>query len=176
MALEVEDGTGKTNAESYVSVAEIDAYFANRNLDWNTLPASPDPTADKEAWLRRATDYIDARYGDLFKGERAYNVQALFWPRAYVYIDGVLQADDDLPVQLKRAVFEAAKVLAGGEDIDAPLERGNRVRTKTETVGPISQRVAYFGDAPSTNTYPAVDRYISVLLSSSGVVKSVVRG
>lgn len=176
MALEVEDGTGKDDAESYVSVAEVDAYFLARGVSWNELPASPDPTASKEAFLRRATDYIDAKYGDLFKGVRTNDTQALYWPRSYVYLDGVLLEDTTLPTALKRATFEAAKVIGLGEDIDVTLERGNRIRTKTETVGPISQRVAYSNDAPSGNVYPAIDRYIQALLSSSGIMSSVVRG
>lgn len=38
MALEVEDGSGKANADSYISVADADAYFAARGITlWATM-------------------------------------------------------------------------------------------------------------------------------------------
>ena len=53
MTLVIEDGTGKSNAESYISVADADTYHSNRgNTDWAALT-----TAEKERLLRIATDY-----------------------------------------------------------------------------------------------------------------------
>ena len=177
MALVVEDGTGKSDAESYVSIGEGDSYFSLRGVtDWDGLPASPAPTAAQEAILRKATEYIDQTYAELFKGTRNNDTQALAWPRYNAVVDGVYLANDALPVALKRATCEIAKIIASGEDVTPILERGNRIRTKTETVGPISQRIAYADDAPVTNIYTAVHRYIKPLLDSSSSVRSVVRG
>ena len=139
MALVVEDGTAKSDAESYVSISEVDSYFSLRGVaDWDGLPASPSPTAAQEAILRKATEYIDQCYADLFKGSRVSDTQALAWPRDCVEVDGVYLASNALPVALKRATCEAAKLIASGEDVAPVLERGNRIKTKTETVGPIS--------------------------------------
>lgn len=177
MALVVEDGTGKSDAESYVSISEVESYFSLRGVtDWDGLPASPSPTAAQEAILRKATEYIDQTYADLFKGSRVKDEQALAWPRAYVEVDGVYLSSTALPVALKRATCEVAKLIASGEDVTPTLERGNRIRTKTETVGPISQRIAYADDAPVTNVYTSVHRYMKQLLDSSSSIRSVVRG
>lgn len=177
MALVVEDGTGKSDAESYVSISEVDSYFSLRGVaDWDGLPASPSPTAAQEAILRKATEYIDSTYAELFKGSRVVSDQALAWPRYGAEVDGVTLASDALPVALKRATCEVAKLIAGGEDVTPVLERGNRIKTKTETVGPISQRIAYADDAPVVNIYTAVHRYMKPLLDSSASVRSVVRG
>ena len=52
MSLVVEDGTGKADAESYISVADADTYHSNRgNTDWAALT-----TTEKEQLLRGATD------------------------------------------------------------------------------------------------------------------------
>lgn len=177
MALVVEDGTAKSDAESYVSVADCQSYFELRGTDnWSGLAASPDPTAAKEEFLRLATEYIDQCYAELFKGYRVSADQALAWPRECVDVDGVTLASDALPVALVRATCEAAKLIAGGEDMAPTLERGNRIKTKTETVGPISQRIAYADDAPVTNVYTSVHRYMKQLLDSSAAVRNVVRG
>lgn len=54
MALIVEDGTGLADAESYLSVADADTYHADRNNEaWQDYS-----TAEKEAALRKATQYI----------------------------------------------------------------------------------------------------------------------
>ena len=66
MSLIVEDGTGKSNAESYISVADADTYHSNRdNTDWAALT-----TAEKERLLRIATDYMVAVYRLRWDGYR----------------------------------------------------------------------------------------------------------
>jgi len=61
--------------ESYVSIADADQYHtAFGHADW----AQAD-TAEKEAALRRATQYLDARY--TFKGDPDQPQQPLAWPR-----------------------------------------------------------------------------------------------
>lgn len=75
MALIVEDGTGMANAESLLSVADADAYHtAMGNAAWGAAT-----TAQKEAALRRATQYLDARYQ--WQGDPLTATQALSWPR-----------------------------------------------------------------------------------------------
>jgi hypothetical protein len=74
MSLTVEDGTGLADADSYVSVAQADAYHsAMGNSGWSG------ETVALEAALRRATQYIDARY--TFRGVRLNPAQALAFPR-----------------------------------------------------------------------------------------------
>jgi hypothetical protein len=103
MAFTVEDGTGLANASSYVSVEEADEYFGDRqNFDWEA--------GDKESALIRATFYIDGKYSGLWSGTRTNGRdQALSWPR-YGALDseGNEIPEDEIPVELKYAVMEAA--------------------------------------------------------------------
>lgn len=153
MALEVEDGTGKDDAESYVSTADCDAYHTAMGNDWTGTDAV------KEAALRKATQYIDARY--TFRGEPVSEDQALSWP---------LQ-DIDWPVKaLTQATCELAlKALSG--DLYADVEAGE---VQSETVGPISvtySRVSNGGQ----KRYALVDDLLAPYLRGSRYQAHIVR-
>ena len=70
MALVVEDGTGIVGAESYQSVANADIYIQNRTNDSSWASASLE---DKERALRIATEYLDTRFGPVWKGFKSNN-------------------------------------------------------------------------------------------------------
>lgn len=128
MALEVEDGTGKSNADSYVSAADATTYHAAYgNAAWAALT-----DASKEVALRKATRYIDTHYK--FRGTKKLSTQALEWPR-YDY------ATDDIdetwpPLRLKNACCELA-FLSLTNDLYAV--QSDRAITE-QTVGPITQK------------------------------------
>ncbi|UNK39375.1 hypothetical protein MNR02_06620 [Shinella sp. H4-D48] len=105
MALIVEDGTGLANAESYASVAEFKAYAGKVGYDYTT-PAYSDTQVEQA--LRRATTWIDARYGPLFQGRWATTTQRLEWPRSGVVYRCNGIASDEIPEKLKDALCEAA--------------------------------------------------------------------
>src|SRR5688572_6043385 len=96
MPLVVEDGTGLANADSYVSLAQADAYHITLgNTGWagtNEL---------KEQALRRATRYIDFFYYDRWSGVRLNGRdQALQWPRIdAVDIDNEEILEDEVPIE-----------------------------------------------------------------------------
>ena len=71
MPLIVEDGSGLANADSYVSVADCQAYAADHGLAFAGEAAAL-------AALRNATLYLDGEY--TYCGERATDIQALEWP------------------------------------------------------------------------------------------------
>src|SRR5687768_9190680 len=105
MALIVEDGTGLSTAESYISVANADSYHSVRgNTTWTGVDSL------KEAALRRATTYIDGRYGARFTGTRRLaRDQALMWPRSDATdVEGWTIENDEVPVEIERATAEAA--------------------------------------------------------------------
>jgi hypothetical protein len=83
MALTIEDGTGVTGADSYVSISDIRTYALNRNL---TLPAGD---AEIEALARGAVDYLEGRRLE-YKGIKSTSTQALQWPRTDLDADGVI--------------------------------------------------------------------------------------
>ncbi len=107
MALVVEDGTGRADAESYVSVADAETYATARGLTFAT-----GSTAAKEQALRRATTWLDARYRSRFVGIRKNRrLQALEWPRTGSFdamepINAI--GTSEIPTEVVKATVEAA--------------------------------------------------------------------
>ena len=66
MAMIVETGAGVANANSYTTVAFIQAYFDDRggNAAWDALASD----TEREHILIKATDYIEKRFGQDTRG------------------------------------------------------------------------------------------------------------
>ena len=166
MALIVEDGTGRADAESYCSVAEAAAYFTKRGRadDW-------DGVLDKEAALRSATDYLEQVYRGRWLGVRTTTAQALDWPRSGVpWLDSPLgsRPDDEVPRELKNACAELA-IRAGS----SPLMEDQGRETASESVGPIS--VTYREGSQRQQSYPAATTWLSSLVRSGGFTMTLSR-
>jgi hypothetical protein len=112
MALEVEDGTGKADANSYVSVAEYRAYAQARGV---SLPVAD---AQVEVQLIQAMDYVES-FRAKYQGRKTWprpgmdvshpDAQALQWPRTGVTIDcGYNLPDNVIPQELKQVQMQAA--------------------------------------------------------------------
>lgn len=148
--LTVEDGSGLTDSEAYISVADADLYFSARgNNAWAAL-AEP----AKEAALRLSTDYMAAVYGPKWCGERLTETQALDWPRR---VEGV-------PVAVARANAELAL-----RSLSGPLLADQGPAVKSETVGPLS--VTYADGARQSVRYAAVDAMLAPLLRPAGMIE-----
>ena len=106
MALVVEDGSGLTNADSYLSLADADTYWAAHGTPAAWTGATTD---EKEAGLRLGTQFLDIRFLLRWKGTRWKWDQALDWPRhSVIDEDGFSLQVSPLPRQLKDATPEAA--------------------------------------------------------------------
>lgn len=166
MSFIAEDGTGLTDANSFISVEYADAYFSDRgNAVWEDLDEG-----QKETALVAATDYIIMRFGLKLSGRITYTVQALPFPRSYSYSDEI----GSVPVALKKATAEYALRAS-----QAPLapdltydDTGRLYTKKREEVGPIVEETTYAsitGSAPVLyKPYPVPDGYMYGLLSSAG--------
>jgi len=101
---------GGASANSYVTLADADAYF-------ETTPDSgtwTDKTNDqKNRALISATRWIDALS---FYGARCGTTQALKWPREDYTVDGIDLACTLIPVGIKVATYELARALANDTD------------------------------------------------------------
>ncbi len=130
MSLTVEDGTGVTNAVSYVALLKADAHFlALENAEWASAPEGL-----REAALIRASAYVDFFN---YPGSVAKSDQGLKWPRSDACDrEGRLLAG--LPHALTTAVLELAPGF-----LNAPQDDPGRVITK-EKVGQIE--VVYYSD------------------------------
>lgn len=105
MALIVETGAGLANSNSYVTLAEYDAYAAARGYSIGGTDSH------KEVELTKAMDYLES-YRDKFKGVKLRQDQSLQWPRVGVILDGFSIGSNVIPTELKRAQMELAHLSA----------------------------------------------------------------
>lgn len=183
MAFTVEDGTGQSTANAYITVQDFKDHHTDRGVE----AASDGTYSDVEiaAHIVKATDYIDKRFGRRFKGRRYTSNQALEWPRSDAWDE-----DDNLlplmPLQLTKACAEYALLaLTLGTDL-APQPDGTAgtVEEKSEKVGPIEESTKY-AKRPMVTTgnvlteslpqYPQADLWIEALIVSQSV-KEIERG
>lgn len=149
----VEDGTGKADAEAYVSVADCTTYAAAHGLTFT----GDEPA--KEARIRRATQYLDAQY--TFKGEPQTDTQALAWPRTV--------APGVVPREIVSACCELA-CKAG--DLWADVDAAPVIE---KTIGPITKKYAAPGNG-GQKRFAAVDSMVKRWTSGgNGMMVRVVR-
>lgn len=169
----VENGTMPEGANTYVSLEDVDAYLVPRGL-WETTPddAGDSVIAKKEAALIRAFDALNTLnwVGDVPDWQRV-----TAWPRQNVPMPGVMPKPGEEPTFLPadmvpRAVVQAQMELAGliygGLNPLAPVERGGKIVSMSESskegdvdvIGGDSKSysVTYAESAPVETYFPAV--------------------
>jgi len=165
MALIVEDGTGKVDAESYISVTDADTYHSNLgNTNWTGT------TAVKEAALRKTTQYIQQTYFSQWAGYRNTSTQALDWPRIYVEIKGLRYTEYVLNTVVPQEIVDACASLALralSDDLMSDEERA----VVSETVDIIS--VTYSEYSGQQKKYPEIDKMLSRYMLAVGGVPMV---
>ncbi|MBP7548670.1 MAG: hypothetical protein KA761_00170 [Gemmatimonadaceae bacterium] len=164
MALVVEDGTGKTDAEAYGSLAEFKAHVLAFHGD--VLRDKGDDECERA--LRRATLFLDIQFE--YGGSRSTAAQALEFPRTGLSDDGGY-AVSGVPTRLKKATFELAK-RAIAEDLMPDIERANRV--KSESVAGIS--VTYADDAPESKLYRVAEKLVRPFVEAAPAAAAVSPG
>lgn len=117
----VEDGTGKTDANSYATIGYADAYHKSfGRSEWAELDEEV-----KKSRLVIATRYIDGTYP--WKGTRKYRDQRLAFPRVEVYDhDGF--AVEGIPESLVMAVCEAAFLAMSGNSLFLTRDANGQVK------------------------------------------------
>lgn len=170
MAFTVEDGTGKADANSYITIAFADSYFLDR-----AVAAWTGADSVKQAALIKATDFIDARWGKKFLGVKQFpTVQALQFPRTGKDNDGNAM-DDLVPVAVQKACAEYALRALSGELAPDPTvdASGRQVLSSRRKVGPIETETSYStASVTGIRPYPAADMLLrSVVRVSTGVIR-----
>lgn len=171
MAFTVEDGTGLENSNAYVSVAYFKGHHDDRGRDYS---ASTDDQIEDA--IVKATDYVDARFGKMFKGYRQSKGQALEWPRLDAFDnDGfLLDGVDNVPRKLQMAVSEYAFIvlnLVPNEFLPNParafayidestgevvVSTGGQVVRNRDKVGPIESEQWYADETKGNSGNSAV--------------------
>lgn len=105
MAIIIDATAAGASANSYVTLAEANAYFASRlgSSLWND---QDDET--KKAALVTAANHLEAQ---VYRGARATDTQRLAWPRSGVYRTGYLLPLATNPELIKQAQMEEALAL-----------------------------------------------------------------
>ena len=164
MALIVEDGSGMTNSNTYVGVAEVRAYAIARGID---LPAAD---ASVESMMINAMDYLEAQRAQ-YQGTKTHpGVQALQWPRTGVVLDCSYRLPDSvIPTELKNAEMQLVLEVFAGLPL-MPSSDGRVV--KKQKVDVIEREFMTAQDlgtagAPSPS-FPAVDALLAPLFTACG--------
>lgn len=137
MALIVEDGTGRADAQSFVDVVDIAAWASARGLSFSgTAP-------QQEQSAVRAFDYI--RNGQRFRrwrGALLNGSQRGPYPRTGVTLeDGTALVDAVIPWQIKDAQCALAVLDRGGTSLQTIIKNGGAM-VSSKSVGPLSTSYA----------------------------------
>lgn len=166
MTIEVEDGTGKAAAVSYLSAADADAYHSARgNAAWTGS------STVKEQALIKATSYIEIKYGLVWDGYRKTSSQALSWPRSFVYYPDLriteFYPDNAIPNEVKNAcALLALKALTND------LIKDEEQRVISESVsGAVSTTYSEFSGQQTQ--YPEVFLLLSRFMKGQGGLRMV---
>lgn len=123
MALIIEDGTGKEDAESYASAADLVSYAANYGV------SIPDTVPAQEALLRRSALQMQVMG---WKGRKTHSTQALAFPRYGAEVDGEFKPSNLIPRQIQYGQMALAAEIHA-DDIDPPAQRqGAVIRERVE--------------------------------------------
>lgn len=156
MAIVVEDGTGKADAEAYVSVAEFKDYCDKWGLDYT---GQTDPQI--EVLLRKATNYMVTLFRASWQGCRVAQGQALDWPRYDVELEGYAFASNAIPAEVTAACCELAHIANTTPLLPTVSKRG----LKSVKIGPLA--VSYDGDGNSAPAFVQAVRRLAPLLTAA---------
>lgn len=154
MAIIVEDGTVVATANSYITIDEFQAWADARGISYGT-----DFTISQQ--LFRATDYFESL---AFKGVKHTETQPMQWPRDDVYIDGYAVDSDEIPKEVKTAIYELIKLEIDGDSKLTPSER----EVTSEQIDSI--KITYKDNAGMKRSTPALDRALRKLVQPSTMV------
>ena len=169
----IEDGTMPEGANTYASLELADAYLVPRGL-WEATPEDTGGSviAKKEAAIIRAFDALNTLnwVGDVPDWQRV-----TAWPRENVPMPGVepkpgeepaFLPADTVPRAVVQAQMELAGLIYGGLNPLAPVERGGKIVSMSESskegdvdvIGGDSKSysVTYAESAPVETYFPAV--------------------
>jgi hypothetical protein len=133
---EVEDGTCKADATSYVSVAELVQYWENRGVDYSFTAG-----ATVQAKLNIATQYVDNLH--VYEGQKSTTAQALQFPRSWLVDRNGIDQSSVVPTAVKYAVCEAAAYELEGNSLEAAT-----LMIEARRMGPVSVTYGSRGQLP----------------------------
>lgn len=174
MTLIVEDGTGLSTAEAYVSVANATARLTALGI---TAPSAWATESEAEVDLRFGALWLDNEFASRWLGTKKTGTQALAWPRVSAYdSDGYLIDGDSIPIGLALANALAAvenRNLATTGGLLATSEVAGTIHERTIKLGPLTSTKVYnSGGSQSTRySFPRVTAALSGIVYPVGSVR-----
>lgn len=141
MTLVVEDGTGRSDADSYVSLESARALAAKYGL------SLPEQDAAAETALRNGAVYIGLQEPAMC-GRRVSATQALSFPRTGIRLHGFPVASNIIPAQVVQAQIIAAAEYAKGTDVRGSTD--GRAVASERVEGAVA--VSYFNNGNNGST------------------------
>lgn len=164
MALVIEDGTGKPDANSYGSVAGARSYAGDRGV---TLSVDD---AVVSGQLVNATDYLESF---AYVGKPKTVTQALSWPRSsVVYFDGSAFPDTSIPVKLVNAQYQAVIDQTSGIELEPSIDISSGFVTEDK----VDVLLTKFSENVGTSRQPFLPKVYALLvglLASTPIIKVV---
>tara|TARA_R110002167_G_scaffold229073_1_gene434465 strand:+ start:109 stop:627 length:519 start_codon:yes stop_codon:yes gene_type:complete len=168
MALVVENGSGLTTSDAFVSVADCTAYFTNRQGSTAWAASTNDP---QEAAIRNATAYLGRRYATLWRGRRVNSDQSLAWPRAFITdADGFAVDSTTIPQEVIDACCEGA-VMALSEDLLPDIANSGIIAEESVSVGSVRTTTKYEGGKSQIKRYRKIETLLRGLLKVAGTIE-----
>lgn len=161
----VEDGTGKTNSNSYVSIDNARSYCTVRGI---TLSDNDDDVAQL---LILAADYISVN-SVCFPGSRTVANQGMDWPRCEIRNNkvkpvetntGLIIGPNEIPQQLVSAQLSLIAYQSNGVTLNASFSPTDYVIQ--ETIGPITTKYSDPATVGTKQILPVYDALLNQLLS-----------
>ena len=160
MTIIKEDGSIVSGANSYITVAEYEAWIDARDL----THAGHGNVAKVEGHILRAMDWLETQS---FVGLKRTKAQSLQWPRDGVMIDGFAVDSTEIPQDLINALYEATYADEREYGEMAVIDR----QTKREKVGDLE--VEYMDNANSLAHSPGIYFWLRKITVSQNMVVRV---
>jgi len=171
----VEDGSGKSDATSYISVADADQIIENFGLSW----VSGVTEDQKKIALNNAARYIDQKYYGGWKGFKGSGTQALQWPRFDVTDDdGWTLATTDIPALLKQAVVQMAVYFNNEGSVFPDADNPGKLKMERIKIDVLEFEEEYLAGTSGSEIAATIDALLSPYLEgkASGMNVEVSRG
>lgn len=149
VTLIIEDGSLVANANSYITVTAWDNWATDRGITHSHSDAKISHA------ILRAMDYFESLN---FLGLKHTETQALQWPRDRVFVDHYDVDSNEIPKEVKNAMYELTKIELDGDSALNPQER----QTESEQIGDI--RVTYSSNSMMRKRTPAFNHAVRKII------------
>ncbi len=165
---EVEDGTGKADANAYCTEAYGLQYVEDHRPAADLVTWNAAAQADHEGWIRDGTRYVERKYGTRWTGVSTNETQALAFPMTGIEdFSGYSIDDDEMPDALLRATMEATCRSMNGTDLLPDEDTPGDLKAEAIKLGKLAISSTYSGGGQS-----ALPRFATIdyILQAAGLI------